>query len=139
MLSSLSALVPDGISGRSSSGSRRSRQQQQQQAQTQTWLQWAGAPASYVAALVRRLPGGSWLAGSRKRRPEGGLRRRGSDLFDRPSGWPWSHTCRCSVEWVKRVAYSAEEQRHHHLLCAAAAFMCSCSMSHSSTHFHLEP
>ena len=89
----LSALVPDG-GLRRSSGSRRSRQQHQQ---GYTWLQWAGAPAAYVAALLRRLPGGSWLAGSGKRQPEGGLRRRGSDLFDRPSGGSRSQKCHCRV------------------------------------------
>lgn len=72
---------------RRSTSSRRSGQNQQQQGQT--WVQWASTPAAYVAALVRRLPGGSWLAGSGKRQQEGGLRRRGSDLFDRPSGGSW--------------------------------------------------
>ncbi len=64
----------------------------------QGWLTWAWTPfsaASSVAAApfhvaaagARRVPGLGWLLGSGKQQQEGGLRRRGSDLFDRPSGW----------------------------------------------------
>ena len=137
----MSTLLADGALGRSSSSSKRSRNGQRQQ-HRRSWLQWASAPAVYAATLIRRLPGGSWVVGSGKQQPENSLRRRGSDLFDRPSGnqddW---HSCTpsCTVAaicWHPRAqsACRCSNKQHSCLLVPCRSHPVHCSMLHGEAH-----